>query len=292
MQLRPDLSIVAPALAAFGFAATLSSGAVSAVTPDIVPHQAVYALSLGSRVAGADINDVQGSMLFRWADMCEGWEVEQRYVLDFIYSEGQVLKLSSSYETWEAKDHSAFNFSYRTETNGEVDKDIQGVATIPTDDSPGVARYRQPDRVTEDLPAGTFFPTGHTVELLQNAVTGVNFFTVNLFEGTDVQSAIELSAIIGKAVLGNVPAGDEAVSDDAVADATDPAASSLTKVRSWPIRLAFFPADEQLAEPEYEMSMRLFENGVVDELVIDYGEFQVLGKLARIEAITDGGCSP
>lgn len=252
--------------------------------PDIVPHQAIYEMTLGDIRAGADINDVQGRMLFRWSDACEGWEVEQRYVLEFIYAEGESIALSSTYETWEAKDGSAFNFSYKTETNGQADEDIQGVASLPGGEITGTARYRLPDRVTEDLPAQTFFPSAHTVELIENAVDGVRFFTAHMFDGTDVQTAVELSAVIGRPV--DVPtenADSESAGEGAVS-------LTLTSGRSWPVRLAFFSVDEQISEPEYEMSMRVFENGVVDELIIDYGDFQVLGRLATVEAISDGGC--
>lgn len=270
-------------LAAVFCVAGLTAGATAAA-PDIVPHQAIYEMSLGDIRSGADINDVQGRMLFRWSDACEGWEVEQRYVLEFLYSEGESVALSSTYETWEAKDGSAFNFSYKTETNGQADEDIQGVASLPGGEAAGTARYRLPDRVTEDLPAQTFFPTAHTVELIENAVSGVRFFTAHMFDGTDVQTAVELSAVIGRPV-------EAAVEDsDAEQAREDESASPLISGRSWPVRLAFFPVDVQQAEPEYEMSMRVFENGVVDNLVIDYGEFQVIGRLATVEEISDGGC--
>ncbi len=267
---------------AIGLAGPHAGAAFAA--PDIVPHQAIYEMSLGDIRSGADINDVQGRMLFRWSDACEGWEVEQRYVLEFVYSEGESLALSSTYETWEAKDGSAFNFSYKTETNGRADEDIQGVASLPGGDVGGTARYRLPNRVTEDLPAQTFFPTAHTVELIENAVSGIRFFTAHMFDGTDVQTAVELSAVIGRPVDA---ADEDSNAEPARGDDVD---SPLMDGRSWPVRLAFFPVDEQLAEPEYEMSMQVFENGIVDNLVIDYGDFQVIGRLATIEEISDGGC--
>lgn len=263
--------------------AALSANAAFAA-PDIVPHQAIYEMSLGDIRSGADINDVQGRMLFRWADACEGWEVEQRYVLEFLYSEGESVALSSTYETWEAKDGSAFNFSYKTETNGRADEDIQGVASLPGGEAIGTARYRLPDRTTEDLPANTFFPTAHTVELIENAVSGVRFFTAHMFDGTDVQTAVELSAVIGRPVELSDGQSDGESTDEA--DSLPP----LMSGRAWPVRLAFFSVDTQQSEPEYEMSMRVFENGVVDNLVIDYGQFQVIGRLATVEAINDGGC--
>ena len=252
---------------------------------EIAPHQAIYEMSLGNIKVGADVNDVKGWMLFRWSDACEGWRIEQRYVLEFVYSEGDSVKLSSSYETWEAKDGTAFNFTYKTETNGHLDEDIQGVAFLTGGGESGQARYRLPEKHDESLPAETFFPSAHTLKLIRKAVAGDRFFFAHLFDGTDVDTAVELSAVIGSPLP---PGGAEA------AEALDRDARSVREVlmgaRSWPVRLAFFPVDQQLAEPDYEMSLLMFENGIVDQLVIDYGDFEITGRLAAAQPIGDGGC--
>lgn len=276
---------VALALAPVGAMVPLAAHAV-----EIAPHQAIYEMSLGDIQVGTEVNDVSGRMLFRWSDVCEGWEIEQRYVLEFTYSEGASISISSAYETWEAKDGSAFNFNYQTKNNGQLDENIQGVASLPGGGEAGAARYTSPDAESQILPAETFFPSAHTAELIALAQKGTRFFSAWMFDGTDVQTAVELSAVIGHPIPPDSADG-KAEGDAGTLDAdAQSVRDALRDVRSWPVHLAFFPVDTQIAEPESEMSMRVYENGIVDELVIDYGDFQIDGRLATLELLTGGGC--
>ncbi|HSK40230.1 MAG TPA: DUF1849 family protein, partial [Arenibaculum sp.] len=55
---------------------------------EIAPHRAIYELGLASARSGAMVADVQGRMLFEWSDACDGWTIEQRFHLNFVYPEG------------------------------------------------------------------------------------------------------------------------------------------------------------------------------------------------------------
>lgn len=54
--------------------------------------------------------------------------------------------------------------------------------------------------------------------------------------------------------------------------------------------MAFFPMDSDEAAPEYEMSLKLLENGVAQSMLIDYGDFTVAAVLEKIEAIPRPRC--
>ena len=53
----------------------------------------------------------------------------------------------------------------------------------------------------------------------------------------------------------------------------------------WRVRLAFFPPDQKVEKPDYEISMVLLDNGVSRDMVIDYGEYAIRAKLDDIEPL-------
>ena len=59
---------------------------------------------------------------------------------------------------------------------------------------------------------------------------------------------------------------------------------------SWRMRLAFFPADSGNDKPDYELGMRLLDNGVSRDMVLDYGEFAIKARLNEIEALPKPRC--
>ena len=73
----------------------------------------------------------------------------------------------------------------------------------------------------------------------------------------------------------------------------DPAAavrSSLLERPGWRVRLAFFPADASAEKPDYELGMRLLDNGVSQDMVIDYGDYSIRAKLDDIEPLPKPNC--
>ena len=71
----------------------------------------------------------------------------------------------------------------------------------------------------------------------------------------------------------------------------DPAVgfAALRDLPSWRVRIAFFEPGGA-SQPDYEVGIRYFENGVADELKMDFGEFAVAGNLAEFERLP-GGCN-
>jgi hypothetical protein len=72
-----------------------------------------------------------------------------------------------------------------------------------------------------------------------------------------------------------------------VADARSPL---LIAGPSWHVALAFFPATGQGAEPEHEQALRIHANGVVEDLVLDYGDFTVIATLKKLEKLPPADC--
>ena len=76
-------------------------------------------------------------------------------------------------------------------------------------------------------------------------------------------------------------------------DATAEGVPGLAKLASWPVSIAYYePASIQRDSlPSYELSFRIYENGVSTDMVIDYGEFSVRGELKELTYSARSECN-
>lgn len=62
------------------------------------------------------------------------------------------------------------------------------------------------------------------------------------------------------------------------------------KFTIWPVRIAFYKPSAQTGEPDYEMELNLRDTGVADSIMIDYGDFSVIGTLEKLDPIEQTSC--
>ncbi|MDM7947532.1 cell envelope integrity EipB family protein [Oceanibaculum nanhaiense] len=249
--------------------ALLVAGAAQAY--EIAPHRAVYRMALAKATSGSGIANAEGAMALEWGESCEGWTVEQRYRLRLGYAQGGESDVAVSFATYEAKDGSGYRFFIERARPGDVPENISGRA-VRTDK--GVrADFEAPEAVTLDLPREVLFPTQHSISILDAAEAGRKFVSGMVFDGNEVEEATEITALIGKPI----PAPAEG--------------DVLLRRPSWPVRLAFFGPDGAPGGlPDYEMGIRLYDNGIVTEMKLDYGDFVVNATLDTLEALPKPGC--
>ena len=244
----------------------------------ITPHRAIYDMTLTSVKNGSNITGVTGRMLFEWADVCDGWAVQQHLRLHFSYAEGDDSDVTSTEVTWEAKDRKHYNFNIRRTTDGKETERYVGKAVM--DDAGGLATYSVPADKKIKLIAGTLFPSAHTILILEKAAAKEKLFSRRVFDGSDEEGQDDVSAFISQ------PVGrwQDTNSDSKVKD------SPLLSMSSWPVRLAFFKTDTETGESDYEMNLNLMANGVARTMQIDYGDFSVTGVLSDVEALPSPPC--
>nr|MDP9128240.1 cell envelope integrity EipB family protein [Pseudomonadota bacterium] len=160
----------------------------------IVPHRAIYDMTLSSVRNGSNITGVSGRMLFEWGDVCNGWAVQQHLRLHFTYSEGDESDVTSTELTWESKDGKRYNFNIRRVSDGKETERYVGKAVMKDDG--GLVTYSVPAKKTVTLPAGTVFPSSHTKMILQNADAGERLFTRRVFDGSDEVGSDDISVFI------------------------------------------------------------------------------------------------
>ncbi|MGO7609328.1 EipB family protein, partial [Rhizobium ruizarguesonis] len=63
-------------------------------------------------------------------------------------------------------------------------------------------------------------------------------------------------------------------------------AGAFSKTAFWPVTIAYFNENAKSdALPVYRMSFKLYENGITRDLTMDYGDFVLTGKLAKLELL-------
>lgn len=241
---------------------------------EIVAHNAVYELSLLGRPGDGNLSSLSGTMTFTWDHGCDGWVVEQNYRIELHDQEGGTVQIGSEYRAVETLDGADLGFEARNLINGYVDEEFIGEAIMGPDG--GRARFQVPPGVEMALPAGTMFPTQHSLELLDHAEAGDRFFVVDVFDGTSEHGVSEVSSVIGSQFA--APGPEVRV------------LSPLLLRPGWPVDMAYFDQGAQSPEPDVELSLEVLDNGVVRAIQVDYGSFTVNGVLVFLEPIDQTSC--
>lgn len=247
---------------------------------DISPHRALYTLSLDSAKTTSGVVAASGGMYYEWGETCGGWTVDQRFRLRVVYADEGPIDIDSSMVTWESKDGLHYRFNEKRTRNGETENDIHGQAQLDGPGKGGIAEFDRPDGKKLTLPPGTLFPTAHTLLLIRSAQAGVPFISRKVFDGTSVEDAGQISAVIGPALKPDPRA-------------PKPLNNPLLQHPSWRMNLAFFSADTSSSDsptPDYELTMRLLDNGVSQGLTLNYGDYVLRATLDDIEALTKPKC--
>lgn len=262
----------------FGSITGSAGGAFADAGANILPHRAGYELTLRSVKSGSGVIDVNGILSYDWADSCDGWIVEQRYVLRVIRGEGPAVEITASYANWESKDGLKYRFNVKRgqgEPDGEGVSEVQGEATLDGKGKGGIVRFEKPEPQTIKLPEGTLFPTEHTLLLIEKAKAGEKFDRHPVFDGAEVEGPSMMSAFL--LPRRDTPPGGK------------PAALTVPQP-VYPASIAVFSDGEKAEMPSFEMTIYLQENGVVPELIMDYGDFSVRGRMKIFEKLKKAEC--
>jgi outer membrane protein OmpA-like peptidoglycan-associated protein len=144
----------------------------------------------------------------------------------------------------------------------------------------GVAEFVKPTQTVIALKSDVLFPTAHTLYLIDQALAGQSFVVRHVFDGTTVDDATTISAVMGPTLKPHEESADE-----------HPITSLLLDRPSWRMRLGFFPAESKSEEPDYELGMRLMDNGVSQSMLLDYGDYTVAASLDHIQPLPKPACA-
>ena len=98
-------------------AAFVSQPIASGNENNFQPHRAFYKMALGTSKSTSGIVGVDGRMVFEWRSVCDGWVVEQRYLMRYQKEQGPATVTDTEYSTWESKDGKKYKFYRECEIN-------------------------------------------------------------------------------------------------------------------------------------------------------------------------------
>ena len=230
----------------------------------LAAHRATYELSLDS-VQGHDTVAAAGRMVYQVSDACTGWATQQQLRLRTVSRDGTATDLVSDYATLEGKDGHHLAFDMKQRANGVVTQQVRGDATVDASGA-GRIRYTMPQRATLALPPGTLFPMAHTAAIIQAARAGLRSIAPTLFDGTGPDGAQDTYVTI----LGWHPPPS---------GSTRPELAGLGSSR---VHVGFFSRAPATITPDYESAMRYFDDGIADELTMNFGGFTMRGDLRAL----------
>ncbi|BAV45495.1 ATP-binding protein [Mesorhizobium sp. 113-1-2] len=238
--------------------------------PALQAHRAVYDVTLNKASDRSGITGISGRMVYEFnGSACEGYTAKFRFVTQIVTNDNTRLTDQQT-TTFEDAEGKTFSFVTKSFVDQNLDKEVRGIATK---DPKGLkVDIDKPEKSSLEL-AATQFPTQHLVEMIGKAEKGENFYQTNLFDGSeDANKVMTTTVVVGKKTE---------------ADKADPEAPALAKLATdkyWPVDIAYFDDSAQNGEevPEYRISFKLHENGITRDLIMDYGDFSMRGKLVNL----------
>ncbi|MBL4588882.1 MAG: DUF1849 family protein [Alphaproteobacteria bacterium] len=237
----------------------------------IAPHKALYDIRLKKINSDGRLINIEGEMYFSLATTCTGWITDHRFTLFYDYNDTPRLKMTSVISTYESYDGQDFQFLSTRKKNGNIYEEINGhLLTKKTNKDLMTVEYSKPQTNNLSMSPNTLLPIQHTAQLLKAAQQGKKYITLSLFDGSDDQGPMEVSAFIS------------------------PAINSLHHTRPeedlYKIELAFFQQNSKSELAEYEIMLYIHNSGIIPYMLIDYGSFTISQSLRSIEDLPQENC--
>jgi hypothetical protein len=255
---------------------------------ELAPHRAIYDMHLVKAAAGANVGDVRGRLVFDFTgSACEGYTLNTRLVTDIIDRDGKSTITDLRSSTWEHAKGDKFRFNSSQYLNQRLSEQVAGLASRTRDGGNVSITLDKPKKRQVRITGGSMFPTQHSLAILNAAQGGRKVVQADIYDGSEKgEKYYETTTFIGKPVP---PGGADTLK-------SVPNAERLDGLVSWPVSISYYetnPGHKEHDEgtPTYELSFRLYANGVSRKLMIDYGTFSISGELTRIDFLEPGKCT-
>jgi hypothetical protein len=259
-----------------------AAGAPGAIT--LVPHRAIYDLTLGQSHGQRAIESVRGRILYDFSGSpCDGYNLQFRQVSELDNGEGKVSLSDLRAETWEDASAKSFRFNSENFVNQDIVDSVDGRAERGADRL--AVKLSKPKQETFDLAADMVFPTEHIRRTIEAALDGKTILEFPVYDGSETgQKVYNTMTVIGH----EIPPGEKVPTDAAAGKA------ALKNLRRWPVTISYFDKNTNEASgeqtPAYSIGFELYENGISRALLLDYGDFTVKGEMTQLDIKDSAPC--
>jgi hypothetical protein len=284
---RSTILVLSTALSIAPAAAVHPAGAAPGDKVVLVPHRAVYDLTLAKSKGERGLDAVRGRILYDFSgNACEGYELQFRQVSELDSGEGKRALSDLRSTTWEDGEAKSFRFNSENLVDDHAAEEVDGRAE------------RQSDAVKVDLtkpkdkaftvPAAAVFPTEHMRRIIVAARGGASVLNFPVYDGSETgEKLYDTLTVIGKAITPG-----EKMPDDATK--TVPA---LTNLMRWPVTISYFERESEKKRrsgeqtPVYTISFEIYENGISRALKLAYPDFTIAGEMTSLEMKKEKPCN-
>ena len=253
-----------------------AASSVAANAQGLIPHRAVYDVSLKRISQNDGVRGARGTMVFIIADQCDGYTLEKTMKMDMAFSSGVYNMIDQRFASWEAKDGRSSTFRMEIIENGKLSRSHRGRIDLINDGS-GKITIESDGTTSFELPPGTLLSTTHLVSVLESARAGEHFLSKLVIDGSFDDGPYQVTVVIGTPQ-----------SEPATLEKHD--LHEIGRGPHWPVGMAYFPYATSEDLPEYEVSVDLVRGGIAQAMIQDFGDFSLGFELVYIEPLAESGC--
>jgi len=256
-----------------GFASLLLVSAASAGGPEtLAAYRGVYDLQLETTSEKAAINTLAGRMVYEFnGSKCEGYTTQFRFITRIDMKEAPTRMTDQQTTTFESPDGKHFRFASKNFVDQQLTKEVIGAAVR---DGKGITVKLTKPEDAEYAINPAVFPISHTLQVIKNALDGKRFFRIRLYDASeDADETTETTVIIGR-------------QQKPQPDRETRIMGAYGNEPVWPVTISYFSdRDNRDGLPAYRTSFLMYKNGITRDLVMDYGDFSIRGKLVHFDIL-------
>ncbi len=252
--------------------ALMPSGA-SAV--ELVPHEALYRLTLLQTTFKGAIVQSQGALGVRVKRQCNAWQSQSELLFTIELDSGKKIRVHNMLRLRENVSARRVEFAGWNNSDKSGKIDTRGRATIPESGEPGEVMFDKPKKDSRKLAIGMGLPTEAFTKTLDQLVVGETPAPVHYFDPYAKYTEMRL---LGGAptILKRLPEGNP----------------ELIEGKSWRLRVTPVFEAQSLNEIGAHTIVQVHANGVASHMIIDLGTIKLAANLVKVSRIESSGCAP
>ncbi|EFL90177.1 cell envelope integrity EipB family protein [Ahrensia sp. R2A130] len=269
-------------LALISLAISVAPVAHAAGLEGLLPHRAVYDLSLDKSSDRSGITGIKGRIVYEMTgSACEGFATRFRFFTE-VSTPRKGFTNDQRTTSFESADGRSFSFVNKSYLNGQLEQDLKGQAEREGDSMQVEIALPEEQSIKLD---DAVFMSEHMAQIIKAAKAGETVHQAVVFDGSgDADELMETTAIIGKERADLVEVTGE----------TDGLGKDFAGQSAWPVTVSYFKQNDTLGTgektPLYAVSFYMHESGVSRRLIMQYEDYSLRGDLKQIEMLKTEPC--
>ena len=238
----------------------------------ITPHIAYYKVKIEKVSKGIPISDLNGIMVLKMDNVCDGWIIEQKSSskaeLGSNIGEEQEQDLDSQYNVWESNQGNKLSFFSRRIHNKEEMLDIAGDSETKKNNT--LINFNKPEALNMKTTSAILFPIKHLEKQIKAMNDGTKSISTLVFDGSSFGEPVKITTAFG------TTAAKISVQDNN---------KKLHEIEAYPLNMSVFGANSD--KPSFEIKQQMSKSGIMSSYLIDFGTYSLRGQLVKVEYLND-----